>query len=341
MTSSARPSFLARIDQSLESRQPLVDFLEVGLKSVHARTGNNSKRWLSNLRDTTIAEELLASPQAAYLLPVVLRHSENDLPGLRRDTEILLRAQSRPTKTWTNIVSYPLVVLLVTISLILLQAYWISPIFERMFQEFGLRLPSITQLVFTINAWTRNYIFFLAVALLSIFFVWGSIKVFGAALLDRLQSISLIGWIVSGNRRNLLAMSRFIQTLAELSQSGAVYRDAIRFAADASQHDLLRRSANQLIDAIEREDVAKDGLPISLEIPYPPLLIQVLRSEPSSESVRFLREMAETYRLRAESYYETREQIASPWIIFLIGALTFLLTLALFLPLLSLVTSLA
>lgn len=339
--SSARPTFMTRIDQALAGRQSLAELLESGLQRVYSRTNKKSKRLLSRLRNASSTEELFASPDASYLLPVLLRHSENDLPGLRRDTETLLRAQSLPAKSWTNFVSYPVVVLFVAIALFLLQAYWISPLFERMFDEFELRLPAPTLLVFSVNKWTRNYIFFLAIALFVGFTLWGSIKVFGAALIDRLQSIPVVGWIASGNRRNLLAMSRFLQTLAELLQTGANVPEAIRIAADASQHDLLRRNANLLIHTIESEQVAADGLPHYLEIPYPPLLIQVLRSEKSFESMNFLRAMAETYRERAESFYANKEQAASPWMILFIGAMTFLLTMALFLPLVSLVTSLA
>ncbi|AMV32414.1 type IV pilin biogenesis protein [Pirellula sp. SH-Sr6A] len=345
-----RPAYLTKIDLALESRQGLAEFLEVGLSEVYSKTDPRMKKWIGKLRNTESAEELLGSTGASTLLPVLLRYARRDMPGLRRDAKILLRTPSLPTRTWSAFVSYPVIVLAVTMFLFLMQAYWISPVFEQMFREFQLRLPPITRWVFAVNRWTRDYILVFSILVIAGLLLWGSIRVFGAGILDRLQLFRPIGWLVSGNRRNLLSMSRFLQTLAELNDLGATDRDAIHLAA-ASESDWLRRNAERLIDTVERGATERDSgerdrvgdvvQPVGVDIPFPPLLIQTLRAESDPRAPDFLRALADSYRTRAEIYFDCREQAASPWTVLLIGSMVLMLILALFLPLVSLITALS
>ncbi|XZE45954.1 hypothetical protein SH467x_001216 [Pirellulaceae bacterium SH467] len=349
--STERPAYLIKIDEALESRQPLAEFLETGLSEVYSKADPRTRRWMTKLRDSATAEELLGSNGASALLPVLLRYSEQDMAGLRRDSKILLRTPSLPTRAWSAFVNYPAIVLAVTMTLFLMQAYWISPVFEQMFREFQLRLPSITRLVFTVNAWTRDYILAFSIMVIAGYLLWGSLKVFGASIVDRLQSFRPIGLLVSGSRRNLLAMSRFLQTLAELKELGAMDRDAISVAAKTSQSHWLQCNAKSLVDTLERDSVKRGvkkweatgdvAQPAGVDLPYPPLLIQTLQETSDPHAPAFLRALADSYRTRAEIFLEKTEQTASPWAVFLTGILVLMLILALLLPLVSLVTALS
>ena len=349
--STERPAYLIKIDEALESRQPLAEFLETGLSEVYSKADPRTRRWMTKLRDSATAEELLGSNGASALLPVLLRYSEQDMAGLRRDSKILLRTPSLPTRAWSAFVNYPAIVLAVTMTLFLMQAYWISPVFEQMFREFQLRLPSITRLVFTVNAWTRDYILAFSIMVIAGYLLWGSLKVFGASIVDRLQSFRPIGLLVSGSRRNLLAMSRFLQTLAELKELGAADRDAITLAAETSQSHWLRRNAKSLIDMLGRDtglqastESERGGTvaqPVRVDVPFPPLLIQSLRADSNPNAPEFLRALADSYRTRAEIYFESTEHAASPWTVLLTGVFVLMLVMALFLPLFSLITALS
>src|SRR5438552_7941847 len=75
---------------------------------------------------------------------------------LRRLADFKEKAQSLKRKI-TGAMVYPCVVILVAVGILTFIMVWIIPKFEKIFDEFGMTLPAMTQLLIDISMWFADY----------------------------------------------------------------------------------------------------------------------------------------------------------------------------------------
>ena len=334
---SDRQDYLKRIDQLLLERESVANFVESGLRDIGDSSYLDLKRSINSLREVSHAEQLLASPNLIRLLPLLNSSMKRDHEAMCINSQVLLEEEASTASRLGRTFGYPSIMFMAIFAVFLFQAFYLSPTFEKMFAEFELRLPSLTKAVLALNQFTRAFALIIIPGILLIHFAGGLIRYWISLLLAQLQKLYGFDFLLAGRVPNLVAMSRFMRVLADLYEIGTPIPNAVRYAGSASQHALYRFRADQLAASIQSDS--------SNQTPwesFPPQLGFALRRDVNSDrSVRLLREFASTYGNQASLTSIRHSGMTSPWLILLLGAMIFLLVLALFAPLVSLVTSLS
>ena len=134
-------------------------------------------------------------------------------------------------------------------------------------------------------------------------------------------------------------MSRFTSALAELLSIEAPLPEALRIAGRSCKHRHFRVKAEQMADQLEFDGIALQQSPVAHN--FPAVMIHALSFEPRKPNTPLLRELARTYSERARTRVSWSTSFVGPISLIVIGLLVGFTVIALFMPLVSLVTSLS
>ena len=229
---------------------------------------------------------------------------------------------------------YLLHLLLVGEFIVIFIMIWIVPVFDKMFAEFGLKLPVMTILLINFSRWVVDYgwpIFFLL-----------SMGAFVACLAS---IFSFIGWLP----RSMPILNRLfrrydgaivLRSLALAIRRGQSVHASLRLMADIYPLGTVRNWLSKAADRVERgEDWCAALRKVRLIDRTDEV---VLRSAQGAGNLPWaLEEMAESL-LRREMYrWQAWYNIISPLLILALGACVAFVCVALFLPLVGLIQGLS
>jgi type IV pilus assembly protein PilC len=241
--------------------------------------------------------------------------------------------------------AYPAVMSVAALAIAVLVSLLIGPVFEEMFEEFGLTLPWLTQLLFSITRTVRSIIFG----------IWPLLILFAAVwLAKRYVWPWMKRWLIrrgyrfGGTTGGLLAMAGLAETTARALRAGEPIGVALRQAGDACDDPEYRDAAIGLAEQVESSDLlARDVFTIPTyggsAVRFPANFHFALSRHAAGErsGVALLDGLAELYRHRAASRVES----ASGWLgifgVVGLGIVVGLVVIALFAPLVSLVSALS
>lgn len=281
--------------------------------------------------------DLLQQPAMLELLPL-LEESDNRLGGQEPLLQWLggmLKKQQLRTQ-YRKRLTYPAVLLGLTLLILSGFAHFLIPIFREMFDEFGLRLPTPTVLVFWLAEQTTTYL-------------WRSLAVVFCLMLiiipfvrywhSRSLSNRLFGRLVAGTSSNLLAMAALANTLTHMLRLGAPLNQALHIAGTASRSFIYKRAAIELSNQTDQSASATPKLSSRV---LPPLLLYALQAESGgSPSLPMLESLTQIYTDRAQSRVDVLTTMMPILALLVIGCGVGFVVISLFMPLVSMITSLA
>jgi type II secretory pathway component PulF len=335
--------YLETIAAALEKSGELQKFIEAAVED-EATTAERSRlrRFLKALQEEKSAAVWTHNPELAGLLPVVLVFSQES-PGTDGQKWKVLQHYLLSNKlTWIEFLktrAYPIVLTIFVLAIIAFIAFNTLPVFERLFDEFGLSLPIASQAVFQVGKTIRTS----PLGILSFLAVLGVLW-FGALevakyILQFLHQSSLLGYWFVGNRRHLEAMGRWTATLAELLEIGTPLPKAIAIAGVATGHYFYHTQAAEMSQVIGDTNQSLVGHRVSRG--FSPTAIAALYASDGRPSIPVLRQLADVYW----GYSDYRRENSWSWFnvlaLFLIGGAVGFVVIAIFLPLLQMITSLS
>ena len=229
---------------------------------------------------------------------------------------------------------YLLHLLLVGECIVIFIMIWIVPVFDKMFSEFGLKLPVMTVLLINFSRWVVDYgwpLFFLLTM--------------GAVVASLTSVFSYIGWLP----RSMPILNRLfrrydgaivLRSLALAIRRGQPVNTSLRLMADIYPLGTVRTWLSKASAMVERgEDWCAALRKVRLIDRTDEV---VLRSAQGAGNLPWaLEEMAESL-LRREMYrWQARYNILSPILILLMGICVGFVCVALFLPLVGLIQGLS
>ncbi|MFG0290822.1 MAG: Type II secretion system F domain protein [Rhodopirellula sp. JB044] len=275
-----------------------------------------------------------------------------------------IRIQSRGQRILA-VIAYPLVVMSVCTGILIFAGLLIVPTFEQMFDEFGLKLPFFTELLFRFaNVIQSPFTYVVLIALaafvaLAAWLRWGTNSPLYARSSRRGTSVQ---FRPTAPRSARGTCADWAWHLSLLMRSGLSKADAIEIAGVASAQKWLCRGSRYWADAIRMGDNPFHGVTHFHRVPCHMLadalsidivLAPQLQSEPSKPSAtldspetlnqyqaNILREIAELYWDRDRHVTIWRLGWVSPLIVFGVGFIIWFVVIALFAPLVSLITGL-
>ncbi len=175
---------------------------------------------------------------------------------LRRLSEFLERSESLKRKVKGAMI-YPVVVVMVAIGILTFIMLKIVPVFQKMFDEFGLKLPAVTVLLINISNWVVAHGWY-TIPLIPVV-LWLFVKLVRKFKHGRmgfdlyLLKIPIIGMLVEKN-----TMARTTRTLGTLVASGVPILEGLNITKETAGNALFERLYGKVADAIrEGETIAK------------------------------------------------------------------------------------
>ena len=297
-------------------------------------------------------EDLLHSPRLMATLPLIAagakrhRASSEDaeqtsgeavdsLNGdqLKKWLRAVVLEQELRVQSWQAFV-YPVVMVILCLTLLVLFSFFLIPIFKEMFADFGLSLPAPTLLVIFVSDQVTQYLL-RTVVISAILGVIGFVCIWfwrKHALTNR-----LFGRLVAGTSSNLRAMSRFTSSVAELIALGASKSDALLIAGRTCKHELFRRAG------IEASEVIRYGQLPNAEsgaMRFLPATLSLALNE-GEPNVNFLREIAAMYSERSQRKSNWFISLFPSLAVLMVGLVVGFVVISLFMPLVTLISALA
>lgn len=241
--------------------------------------------------------------------------------------------------------AYPLVMLGAALVITVLVSLLIGPVFEEMFEDFGLMLPWVTRSLFAVTRAVRALIY--AMWLVPLLLT-------GLVLTMRYLWPWVNGWLIRrgyrfrGTNSGLIAMAGLADATAGGLRAGQSIDVALRQAADACDDPEYRDAAIGLAGQVGSLGLlARDFFAIptygGAADRFPANFLFALSRHAAGErsGVELLSGLASLYRRRAASRVESASGLLGVFGIVILGFVVGLVVIALFAPLVSLVSALS
>lgn len=233
---------------------------------------------------------------------------------------------------------YPVVVVTVACVIVGFILYFIIPKFESIFKDFGVPLPQMTIVLIKASHVVIEY--FWAVLLAPVL-IWIIIKLLyrlktGAYVLDRmLLWIPVMGAIVEKS-----TVARTTRTLGTLVQSGVPILEALNIVRDTAGNAVFERAFSRIYDSIrEGETIAQ---PLKQARIVDDIVVNMIDvGEETGELDTMLNKIADNYDEEVETLVESLVSLLEPIMIVVLGGIIGFIVIALFLPLITLISKLS
>jgi type IV pilus assembly protein PilC len=233
---------------------------------------------------------------------------------------------------------YPIVVIFVACVIVGFILYFIIPKFEAIFKDFGVPLPQMT--IFLIGA-SHFVIKYFYLVFMFPFFCWIIIKLLyrnrtGAYVCDRiLLMIPVMGQIVEKS-----TVARTMRTLGTLVQSGVPILESLSIVRDTAGNAVFERAFTRIYDSIrEGETIAQ---PLRESRIVDDIVVNMIDvGEETGDLDTMLNKIADNYDEEVEALVESLVSLLEPLMIVTLGGIIGFIVIALFLPLITLITKLS
>jgi type IV pilus assembly protein PilC len=195
-------------------------------------------------------EALRAQPHIPrpYVHTIAAGEASGSLPQVLHRLAEQLESRQRMQRQLRSALSYPVIVLMVALSVVTVMMAWVIPAFEQMFSSLGGTLPTATRMVLTLShTVTTHWVGGMVLLLLAIaggMGIWQHPRGRHLAL-DLLWRLP--GW---GHLHRLSCQARWTRTLATLSAAGLPLTDALTQLEGTSGHPRFDAATRQIRRAL-------------------------------------------------------------------------------------------
>ena len=233
---------------------------------------------------------------------------------------------------------YPAVILVVAMGVMSAVIVWVIPRFKEIFDSFSVELPGVTQMLLDISDFTVHYWYVAFGVPVALVMLHGLLMRRGGAYRFSMHKLILkvpvIGGVVS---HSLIAT--FTRTFGTLIQAGVPHLDALGIIRDATANDVLRVG----IEDIRRTVREGEGLarPMGETGLFDDLVVNMVDvGEETGELDRMLLKVADAYEVQVDRRIEAMFKLLEPMLLVLIAGLVGFIVVALFMPLLEIMSTL-
>ena len=244
-----------------------------------------------------------------------------------------LEASTRLKKKVKSAMTYPVIVCVIAVVIVLFLVMKIIPIFGDIFKDFGAKLPGPTQALIHISEVLRSY--FLLVVVGTAVLVFALVKIkrtrAGTEAWDRF----VLRAPVFGKLAHKIAISRFSRTFAALLRSGVPILETLRIVGQSSGNTQVEYAIEKTASSIERGEnlaMALGQHPI-----FPPMLVKMISAGEQTGKVDvMLEKLADFYDEDIEATLSGLTSLIEPLLIVFLGVVVGSIVVCMFLPIFKL-----
>ncbi len=256
---------------------------------------------------------------------------------LQRLSEFMEKAQKIKGKVIAAMF-YPVAVLVVATAILILLMVKVVPSFRTVFEGMGTgELPAFTRLVLGISEAVKDHIFMTAigVAIFVVFFMLFVRTKFGRHVFDKFKlKMPVIGPVVSK-----VAISRFTRTLGTLVSSGVPILQALTIVKETAGNVVIANAVGAVHESVKEGETIT--APLEASGVFPPMVISMVDvGEQTGALPEMLLKIADNYDDEVDNAVAAMTSLLEPIMIVFLAVIVGSIVIAMFLPLIDLMTKL-
>ncbi len=257
---------------------------------------------------------------------------------LNRLAEFQEKAQKIKNKVAAAMV-YPVIVLVLALAIMTFLMIFIVPKFEQIFHDMlgDKPLPTITLFVIGISNFMQNHwlLIFGALAVFVVGLKLAARTPQGRRMLDRVK----LRAPVFGDLTRKTSISRFSRTLGTLVTSGVPILQALTITGATAGNSVIAHAISQVHDSVkEGESIVT---PLEASGVFPPMVISMVDvGEETGQLPQMLLKIAEVYDDEVDNSVAALTSLLEPIMIVLLALIVGTIVIALFMPLISIISGL-
>jgi len=215
---------------------------------------------------------------------------------------------------------------------------FILPKFMAIFEDFGVTLPAPTAFLMALSKFmtSRWYIMVGGIVVFKVAFGKYTRTKTGKRQWDWLK----LKLPIFGGLNHKIAVARFSRTLSTLMTSGVPILQAMETVAGAIDNDILSSAILDARSAIREGE--RIGAPLERSGLFPPMVVQMISiGEETGALDQMLEKIADFYESEVEAQLEGLAAALEPLLIVFLGGIVGFIVVAMFLPLISIISSLS
>jgi type IV pilus assembly protein PilC len=256
---------------------------------------------------------------------------------LQRLAQFKEKAQSLKRRV-TSAMIYPIVVILVATAILGFILYFIIPKFKKIFMDFGVELPKITLILLAVSDWVVEYFYVIPLFPITL---WIFCKLLrknrsGAYFLDKVKlMIPVMGGIIEKS-----TVARTMRTLGTLVASGVPILEGLSIVRETSNNAVFERAFQKVIDSIREGDTIAQPLKEARVVDD--MVVNMIDvGEETGDLDTMMNKIADVYDEEVDTLVEGLVSLLEPLMIVFLGGTIGFIVIALFMPLIKLITELS
>ena len=250
--------------------------------------------------------------------------------------------QEKAQKLKNKVVSamfYPIIVLVIAVAIMAFLLVYIVPKFEQIFADMlgGKPLPALTEFVIGTSRFFQNQWYMILGALIVVVVAYslaGRTEK-GLAIIDAIKlRVPLFGDLIKKS-----AISRFSRTLGTLVTSGVPILQALNITRDTAGNVVLSNAIQKVHDSVkEGESIVS---PLEKSGIFPPMVVSMIDvGEETGQLPEMLLKVADVYDDEVDNTVAGLTSLLEPIMIVFLAVVVGTIVIALFLPLISIISGL-
>lgn len=226
-------------------------------------------------------------------------------------------------------IAYPLVMVLVAVSVVVFLLTYVFPRFVKIFQRVGANLPLPTKIVIGVSNYLTQHHTMLIILCIGTFFAYRAFvkTATGEYLVTRFKMVIP----VFGDMIIKASITRFCRTLGTLLENGVPIITAMEIVEDTLDNVILSNIVRKCAKEVREGNPLASALgPFQL---FPPMIIKMIQvGEKTGTLAKMLIKSSDFYENEVEMTIETLVSLLEPLLIVVMGAMVGFIALAMFLP---------
>ena len=257
---------------------------------------------------------------------------------LTRLAEFQEKAQKIKNKVVSAMV-YPIIVLLLACAIMTFLLIFIVPKFEQIFHDMlgDKPLPGITLFVIGVSRFVQDHwlVLIVAIAVIIAGYKFAAGTKSGSAFFDRVK----LYMPMFGDLLRKTAISRFSRTLGTLVTSGVPILQALNITRETAGNAVIAGAITQVHDSVkEGESIV---MPLEASGVFPPMVISMIDvGEETGQLPEMLLKIAEVYDDEVDNSVAALTSLLEPVMIVILALVVGTIVIALFMPLISIISTL-
>lgn len=335
--------FTRQFSTMIDAGLPLVQCLEI--LSTQAES-EGLKRTLKDVKEvveggSTFAEALKRHPKIfdeLYVNLVAAGEVGGILDTILSRLATYIEKSMKLRKKVKGALFYPICIMVVGIGVLLILLYYVIPVFEKMFADFGSSqsLPAMTQSLIDLSNWMRDYWYIVFGTLGGVIIGTHYFKKWpkGRYLWDK----GVLKLPLFGSLLRKVAVAKFTRTLGTMVSSGVPILDALDVVAKSAGNKVVEEAVYYTREKISEgktmaEPLAESGV-------FPGMVVQMIAvGENTGALDQMLSKIADFYDEEVDVAVDTLTSLMEPVMLVFLGGMVGYFLIAMYLPIFSLASA--